>query len=143
MSALQSSCIKAITSVSLSPPFFCSLLVSPFQQHIHCRDVLLAAQLVFSQVCDAGAQSRRQKNQQSPNERSRENISLFAFCFPCPSCSPQEMLPLSFAKDCLYSLILVPSFDKWRPPQKIYIYVYISLFFSDSFKVNVVRAVAC
>lgn len=80
------------------------------------------------------------KNQQSPNERSRENISLFAFCFPCPSCSPQEMLPLSFAKDCLYSLILVPSFDKWRPPPKnIYICIHL-LVFSDSFKVKVVHA---
>lgn len=56
LSALWSFSIEAVTGISFSPSFLCSLLVNPSHQCIHHKYVLLAAQLVFSQVCYAGVE---------------------------------------------------------------------------------------
>lgn len=69
---------------------------------------------VFTGVLRWGGGLER-KTQQSPNERSRDNMALFSFCIPHRSHSSQEMLPrplLSLPVSCqIFSLLLNPAME--------------------------------
>lgn len=69
---------------------------------------------VFTGVLRWGGEVQR-KNQQSPNERSRDNMALFSLCIPHRSHSSQEMLPrplLSLPVSCqIFSLLLNPAME--------------------------------